>query len=90
MIPIGASKKWNEKEVFSNLQDKREERKPKKKIGQLVRTADIKKEFLVNEVQQIGLICYTQKLKSFMILFFHVELTLYPRDIMKIYIDQQK
>ena len=33
------------KKVYSNLQDRRDEQQPKLKIGQLVRTADIKKVF---------------------------------------------
>ena len=45
MTPIQASKKSNEKLVYSNLQDKREKQTPKYKLGQLVRTADIKKIF---------------------------------------------
>ena len=45
MTPIQASKKVNEKEVFSNLRDVRTKRQPKFKLGQLVRTADIKKVF---------------------------------------------
>ena len=43
--PIDASKKSNEKIVYSNLQDKRKILNPKYNIGQLVRTADIKKVF---------------------------------------------
>ena len=46
MSPIQASKKSNEKIVYNNLKDKREIRKPKFKLGQLVRTADIKKSIL--------------------------------------------
>ena len=42
---LQASKKSNEKAVFDNLQDKRENRKPKLKLGQLVGTADIKRVF---------------------------------------------
>ena len=42
MKPIDASKKSNETEVYSNLQDNREVRKPNFNLGQLVRTADIK------------------------------------------------
>ena len=42
MSPQEASKKINEKVVFSNLQDKRKKHKPKQKLGDLVRTADIK------------------------------------------------
>ena len=45
MIPNQTSKKSNEKEVFSNLKDNREIQKPKIKLGQLVRTADIKRVF---------------------------------------------
>ena len=45
MTPIQASKKANEKEVYSNLKDIIEYQKPKFKLGQLVRTADIKKVF---------------------------------------------
>ena len=43
--PIQASKKSNEKEVYSNIRDNREVRKPKNKLGQLVRTADIRRVF---------------------------------------------
>ena len=45
MTPIQASKKANGKIVFSNLRDDRVKRKPKFKLGQLVRTADIKRVF---------------------------------------------
>ena len=45
MKPIDASKKSNERKVYSNLQDKREKQTPKYKLGQLVRTADIKRVF---------------------------------------------
>ena len=45
MTPIQASKKSNERKVYSNLKDNREVRKPKFKLGQLIRTADIKKVF---------------------------------------------
>ena len=45
MTPIQASKKSNEKLVYNNLKDDRKFRKPKFKLGQLVRTADIKKVF---------------------------------------------
>ena len=45
MTPFQASKKSNEKEVYSNGKDNREVRKPKFKLGQLVRTADIKRVF---------------------------------------------
>ena len=45
MTPIQASKKSNEKLVYSNLQDKRKILNAKYKLGQLVRTADIKRVF---------------------------------------------
>ena len=43
--PIQASKKSNERKVYSNLKNKRENQKPNFKLGQLVRTADIKRVF---------------------------------------------
>ena len=45
MTPIQASKKSNEKIVYNNLKDAREIQEPKFKLGQLVRTADIKRVF---------------------------------------------
>ena len=42
MTPVQASKKLNERKVYSNLQDRRVKQKPKFQLGQLVRTADIK------------------------------------------------
>ena len=45
MKPIDASRKSNEKLVYNNLKDKRKKLNPKYKLGQLVRTADIKKVF---------------------------------------------
>ena len=45
MTPIQASKKSNEKEVYSNLKDKRKKLNPKNKLCQLVRTADIKRVY---------------------------------------------
>ena len=43
MTPIQASKKSNEKEVFSNLQDERVRQKPKFKLGDLIRNSDIRR-----------------------------------------------
>ena len=43
--PIQASKKLNEKLVYSNLQDRRVKQKPEFHLSQLVRTADIKRVF---------------------------------------------
>ena len=45
MTPNQASKKANERKVYSNLQDRRDKQLPKFNLGQLVRTADIKKVF---------------------------------------------
>ena len=45
MTPIQASKKSNESEVYTNLQDKRKKRKPKYQLGDLVRTADTRNIF---------------------------------------------
>ena len=43
MTPFQASKKSNEKFVLSNLQDRRVKQQPNFKLGQLVRTSDIRK-----------------------------------------------
>ena len=59
MKPIDASKTSKEKEVYSNLKDDKEKQTPNFHLGQLVRTADIKK-FLVKAIQQIGHINYIQ------------------------------
>ena len=45
MTPFQASKKSNEKLIFSNLQDRRAKQQSKYKLGQLVRSADIKRVF---------------------------------------------
>ena len=45
MTPIRASKKSNEKEVSSNIQDQRIKQQLKYNLGQLVRRADIKRVF---------------------------------------------
>ena len=45
MTPIQASKVTNQKKVLNNLQDKRSTQKPKFKLGDLVRTADIDSTF---------------------------------------------
>ena len=45
MKPIDASRKSKEKEVYSNLQDRRIKQQPKCKLSQLVRTAEIKRTF---------------------------------------------
>ena len=45
MTPNQASKKSNGRKVYSNLQDRNVRPHPKIKLGQLVRTADIKRVF---------------------------------------------
>ena len=46
MIPNQAIKKSNEKLVYNNLQEKRVKQRAKVKLGDLVRTANIKRVFL--------------------------------------------
>ena len=45
MTPNQTSTKLNERKVFSILQNRRDKELPKNKLGQLVRTADIKRVF---------------------------------------------
>ena len=59
MTPFQASKKSNEKIVYSNLKDNREVGKLKFKLGQLVRTADIKKVFSKGDSTNFGYKKYT-------------------------------
>ena len=49
MTPIQASLKKNEGFVYKNLLDKRKKVKPKNEIGDLVRTADLKKAFSIGD-----------------------------------------
>ena len=84
MKPIDASKKVNEKEVFSNLKDNREVQKPKYKLGQLVRTADIKRVFSKGDSTNWSYKLYTIT-EIIPDIFLAIELTIYPRDITKIY-----
>ena len=60
MTPIQASKKSNEKEVYSNLKDDRKVRKPKLKLGDLVRTSDIKKVFSKGDSTNYSYKLYTK------------------------------
>ena len=60
MTPVQASKKSNEEEVFSNLQDRRVRQKPKYKLGELVRTADIKKVFSKGDSTNYSYLLYTK------------------------------
>ena len=84
MTPIQASKKSDEKIVYNNLRDDRVKQLPKFKFGQLVRTADIKRVFSEGDSTNWR-INYIQSLKLFTRLYHHIELTIYLRDIMKIY-----
>ena len=49
MTPVHASEKANEKVLYINFEDNRKIQKPKCKLGQLVRTADIKRVFSKGE-----------------------------------------
>ena len=59
MTPNQASKKSKEKEVYSNLQDKRRKLYPKYKLDQLVRTADIKRVFSKGDSTNYSFKLYT-------------------------------
>ena len=59
MTPVEASKTIEEKDVYSNLKDNREIRKPKFKLGQLVRTADIKRVFSKRDSENRSYKLYT-------------------------------
>ena len=89
MTPIQASKKSNEKIVYRNLKDNREAHKPKFKLGQLVRTADIKRVFSKGDSTKYSYKLNTitevihDTIPSYRIDFF------YQRDIIKIFYYQQ-
>ena len=59
MTPVQTSKKSNEKEVSSILQERRSRQHPKYKLGQLVKTADIKKVFSKGDSTNYSYILYT-------------------------------
>ena len=59
MTPVQASKKTNEKLVYSNLQDKRRKLNPKFKLGDLDRTADLKRVFGKGDSTNYGYKIYT-------------------------------
>ena len=59
MTPVQASKKSNEKAVFDNLRDDRQKQRPKYKLGDLVRTADIKKVFSKSDSTNYSYKLYT-------------------------------
>ena len=59
MTPIQASKKSNEKLVYNNLKDNKKIQKPKYKLGDLVRTADIKRVFSKGDSTNYSYLLYT-------------------------------
>ena len=59
MTPVQASERPTDKEIYSNLQDKREKQTSNFNLNQLFRTGDIKKVFSKEIVQTIA-IKYTQ------------------------------
>ena len=59
MTPVQASKKSNENLVYSNLQDRRVKQHSKCKLGQLVRTADIKEVFSKGDSTNYSYLLYT-------------------------------
>ena len=59
MTPIQASKKSNKKIVYSNLKDNRHTKKPKFKLGDLVRTSDIKRVFSKGDSTNFSYKLYT-------------------------------
>ena len=58
--PNQASKKSNEKLVYNNLKDNRKIQKPKYKLGDLVRTADIKRVFSKGDSTNYSYKLYTR------------------------------
>ena len=60
MTPNQASKKSNEKLVFSNLQDRGVKQQLRNKLGQLLRTADLKKVFSKGESTNYSYNLYTK------------------------------
>ena len=59
MSPNQASKKSNERKVYSNLQDRRVKHQPIFKLGQLVGTADIEKVFSKGDTTNYSYKLYT-------------------------------
>ena len=59
MTPVQASKKSNEKIVNNNLKDIRVKQKPKYRLGQLVRTIDIKRVFSKSDSTSYSYLLYT-------------------------------
>ena len=59
MTPNQASMESNERKVYTNLQDRGDKQKPKYKLGQLVRIADIKRIFSKGESTNYSYKLYT-------------------------------
>ena len=59
ITPNQATKKWNEKEDYTNLQDRRVRQQSKFSLGQVVRTADIKRVFNKGDSTNYSYILYT-------------------------------
>ena len=88
MTPNQASKKSNERKVYSNLRDRRVRQKPKFILGQLVRTVDIKKVFSKGDKTN-----YSYIFKTTTEIIHDTKpsyrIAIYRRNIMKIYYCQQ-
>ena len=88
MTPIQGSKKANEKLVHSILQDRRDRHLPKFNLGQLVRTAKIKRVFSLGDSTNYSYKLYTiTKVIHDTIPSYTIDN--FPRGIMKIYYYQQ-
>ena len=59
LTPIQASKKIDEKDVYSNLQENRQKQTPKCKLGYSVRTANIKQIFSKRDRKKTSYKLYT-------------------------------
>ena len=59
MTPVQASKKSYEKMVYNNLKDNRVKKKPKYRLGQLVRTSDIKRVYSKGHSTKYSYLLYT-------------------------------
>ena len=82
MKPNESSNEAKNKLICSNLQGRIEKQTPKFILGQLVRTADIKRNFSKGDSTNYSF-NFTKQLKSHMTLFLHIESNIYPRDIIK-------
>ena len=81
LTPIQASLKKNEGFVYKNFIDKGNKMKPKFKINNLVRTANLKKKRFQKGIQQIGLINCIKLQKLLMIQYQVIKSIIYQKDI---------